>query len=173
MNHNLTDKQLDALRWLVENIENGELEESFIPVVGGILTIADFSGKVPDHVNFGSLEALVADGAFIKSGQQYIVTRRAFEITAFDFENPRQDPTRTFIHETHRLILERFNREELTLVCFDLGINTDWVFGDKTDWPFELLLYLYRNNRLNELTPILKEKRPNITWSVFPGQKKE
>lgn len=96
------------------------------------------------------------------------VTRRAFEIIAFDFDNPHPDPIRTFIRETHRLILKSFNREELRQICFNLGINTDWVFGDKIDWPFELLLYLYRNNRLIELTPILQRERPNVDWPIYP-----
>ena len=30
MIHNLTDKQLQALRWLVKQINDGNLEESFI-----------------------------------------------------------------------------------------------------------------------------------------------
>ncbi len=175
MYHNLTDKQLAVLRWLVERIENGELKESVIisdPAVNldydrdafGLLILSEG----PDYLNIGSMSALAADGSFIVNNSLWTITRRGYEVATFDFSSTQTDPMRVYIKETHRLMLERFNREELAQVCFGLSINTDWVFGEKRDWPFELLLYLYRNNRLSELPPVLQKKRPREDWPKYP-----
>lgn len=171
MNHNLTQKQLEALRWLMNQIKVGELEESILivkSVVRGIV-IGGFNGDVPDIFNSGVLDTLIADGALVVNDVLYTVTKRAYEIIAFDFNNPQPDPLRTFILETYKLMNIAFNREEFSQLCFEININPEWVLGDSRDWPFELLQYLYRHNRLNELPSILRKKRPKIDWLVFPN----
>ncbi len=176
MYHNLTDKQLSVLRWFVERFKNDELEDTFMigrSPYSQRITINEYEGRTPDCVTYGRLNALVFDGEFImhknsKGAEIFTVTRKAYEIAAFDFDNPQPDPLRTFIKEAHVLMLESFNREELTQVCFGLGINADWIFSDKRDWPFELLLYLYRNNRLDELPSVLQKERPNVDWPEYP-----
>jgi hypothetical protein len=174
MNHNLTPKQLDSLRWLINQIEVGEIGESIIAGEGSSIKgtstffIVNFRGEIPGCLDLGVLDALVADGAFVVNGEKYTVTKRAFEIIAFDFENPYPDPLRTFILKTYRLMSAAFNRGEFSQLCFELNVNPEWAFGDSRDWPFELLQYLYRHNRLDELPPILQQKRPKIDWPVFP-----
>lgn len=172
--HNLTNKQLNALRWFMEGIENGYLGESFIlnevnTLGGSSVLIPQLRGRdVPEFVDMGTITALVADMVFIRVGAEYTVTRRAYEISSFDFGNPHPLPVTQFIKDTHRKIQTAFNREELKHVCFELGISPDWAFGDKTDWPFELLHYLYRQNRLAELVPILEAERPLVDWQRYP-----
>ena len=173
--HNLTQKQLEALRWFMERIENGVLEETFLigelNVLGGAAIIMPrLRGEdIPKSIDIGVINALVADGVFIKNGGEYTVSKRPYELVSFAFSNPPPVPVASFMKETHQNLLMAFNREELRRVCFELGINPDWVFGDKTDWPFELLHYLYRQNRLDELTPILVAERPNIQWPLYPN----
>lgn len=171
--HNLTTKQLNALRWFMEHIEKGKLEESFFVkelegLGGSQMFIIGFRKEIPDYLNTGIMNALVEDRAFIRTGKEYTVTKRAFEIISFDFESPNPSPAHTFIKETYKKVQESFDREELKTLCFELQVNPDWVFGDKADWPFYLLQYLYRQNRLKELPSILSEKRPNIDWPAFP-----
>lgn len=181
MLHNLTDKQLEALRWIVQHIKDGILNETFeVAYVqwsdGDRLFFPELRGKGgvnPDPINIGVLDALVASGILIparlsRDTTRYTLTRAAYEITVFDFSNPEPDPLRSYIKETHHLVQRHFNPDELRQVCFELGVN-DWVFGSNPDRPFELLLYLYRQNRLNELTPILQEQRPGVTWPDFPA----
>lgn len=173
--HNLTQKQLDALRWFMRRIENGVIEETFflseLNVSGGsAIIMPGLRGEnVPDSIDIGAVNALVVDGVFIKNGGEYTATKRAYEIFSFDFGNPHPIPVTQFIKDTHRKIQAAFNREELEKVCFELGVNPDWVFGDKTDWPFELLHYLYRQNRLAELVPILEAERPLVDWPRYPS----
>lgn len=172
MNHNLTENQHNSLRWFINKIQAGELEESIFilesDTIGGrSLLIRDFSGGHPDCLNSGVLDALVADGAFIRSNNTYTVTRKAFEIFAFDFDNPQPDPLRAFILETYNLMSMAFSREEFSQLCFEINVNPEWAFGDSRDWPFELLQYLYRHNRLEELPQFLQEKRPKFNWPIF------
>ncbi len=172
MIHNLTSKQLDSLRWLMDLIQSGELQESTVineikTTGGSSWLIENFRGEVPEGFDAGVLDALVADGAFIVNGKKFTATKRAYEIIAFDFENPHPDPLRTFILATYNSMSMAFNREEFSQLCFEVNVNPEWAFGDHKDWPFELLQYLYRHNRLDELPPILQQKRPKIDWPVF------
>ncbi len=127
----------------------------------------------PDYVNPGSLNALVISGVLHRKSvttlnSRYTLTRAAYEIADFDFSNPEPVPFLAYIKKTYRLITKHFNRSELRPVCLEVGINTDWVFGDDPDWPYHLLLYLYRQNRLGELTLILKAHKPAVDWPSFP-----
>lgn len=177
MNHNLTANQLNSLRWFISKIRTGELEESIFILEsnttgGRELVLGDFHGEHPDNLNSGVLDALVTDRAFIENNNTYTITRRAYEILAFDFENPQPDPLRKFILETYKLMGTAFNREEFSHLCFEMNVNPEWAFGDVKDWPFELLQYLYRHHRLIELPSILHQERPNTDWPAFPKESK-
>jgi len=173
MNHNLTDKQLEALRWLVGQVKDGAIGESFTvqdaSTAAGVKILVDFK-KLPESLGLGTLDALSASDVLVSNPyeKRYTLTRKAYEIATFDFSNPEPDPIRSCVKETHRLMLKSFGRDDLRQVCFELNVDPEWVFGDEKDWPFQLLLYLYRQNRLGELAPILQEQRPSVEWPPFP-----
>jgi hypothetical protein len=172
MIHNLTDKQLQALRWLVKQVRDGGIGESFKFVVQ-----STFKSEIrmldkttpPNYLDSGVLDALTASKILVSSMDQsrYTLTKKAYEIADFDFDNPEPDPINLFMREAYHLIQRHFNREELEGVCFELGFQPDWVFGDKTDWPLHLLLYLYRQNQLDKLLPILQKLRPDVDWPMY------
>ena len=184
MIHNLTDKQLRALRWLVKQVNEGRLEESFY--VSNLVTDTELMGvsfyndlEIPDHLDYGVLNALVADRVLIFRPDRnalysgtYTLTRRAYEITTFDFDNPEPDTKRSYLKETLHLIPKYFEPDEFKAVCFDLSVNAEWELGDVKSWPLELLRYLYRQNRLHELPAVLREHRPGIDWPPYPGQER-
>ena len=180
MDNNLTDKQLQALRWIIEQVSNDTLQETFLVI--SVATLGDPEGilvdgvkDTPTYVNLGALHALITSGIIIadrtaRSGIRFTLTKAAYERAAFDFDNPEPDPIRSYLQKTLRLIPTAFEPDEFKGVCFDLSINAEWELGDKKNWPTELLLYLYRRNRLHELPAVLREHRPGINWSPYPGQ---
>ena len=179
MIHNLTEKQLQALRWIMKQVEDDVLQESFIVISSATLASPDailISGieDLPDYINAGALDALsitriLASNRTPGGATRYTLTGEAYRVAAFDFNNPEPDPINFYMRETYYLIQKHFNREELERACFELGFQPDWVFGDKTDWPLHLLLYLYRQNRLGDLPPVLEKLRPGIDWLPYPG----
>ena len=184
MIHNLTDKQLQGLRWLIKQVRDGKAKESFkanpsasIRVLGGP-SRPHLPSKflvnrhpAPDCLDSGVFDALVASEILIfnPKRQTYTLTRKAYEVADFDFNNPEPSPINLYMRETCSLIRKYFNREELDEVCFELDVKPDWIFGDKTDWPLHLLLYLYNQNRLVDLPPVLEKLRPGIDWPAYPG----
>ena len=174
MIHNLTDKQLQALRWIVDKFNNNVDNESFIVPKSQLepIQIKGFD-NLPDYVNAGSLNALTASDILVPSYEpnftRYTLTKAAYRIATFDFDNPKPDPLNLFAKETYYLVYKHFDYEELDEVCFELNIKPDWVYGDKTNRPLYLLLHLYDHNRLADLSPVLKRLRPGINWPPYPG----
>jgi hypothetical protein len=179
--HNLTEHQLKILRWIVKQVKDGELKETF--EVAHISTMKETTlffpelrGKnIPDYIDLGALNALVIEdvlrGSFVtRDTNNYTLTRRAYEISDFDFSNPNPDPIRDYVKEAYRIMESRFSNPELKTLCFQLDINPDRVFAtDDLDWPRQLLLYLYRRNRVGDLGHAISEFRPDIMdWPSFP-----
>ena len=141
MIHNLTDKQLQALRWLVKQINGGVLEESFyassLVTETGIMGVAFYNDlETPEYLDFGVLDALVADKVIVNKlspkasySGTYTLTRKTYEIAVFDFDNPEPDPLRSYIQKTLRLIPPAFEPDEFKEVCFELSINAEWELG--------------------------------------------
>ena len=179
MIHNLTDKQIQALRWIMKQVEDDVLQESFIVISSATLASPDAIlisriEYLPDYINAGALDALSTSGILVPNhasggATRYTLTGEAYGVAAFDFNNPEPDPINFYMRETYYMIQKHFNREELEGACFELGFQPDWVFGDKTDWPLYLLLYLYRQNRLGDLPPVLETLRAGIDWPSYPG----
>ena len=59
-------------------------------------------------------------------------------------------------------IVWHFDDSELKTLCFDMGVNFDDLEGDAiSDKARELVLYLNRVGRCDELLEYCREKRPN------------
>ncbi len=73
--------------------------------------------------------------------------------------------TSAYLTDIHRLIVKRFNVEELRMLCFDLSVDYDNLRGGgKADRARELLLYLSRRARVLELVNFVRIRRPNMAW---------
>ncbi len=58
-----------------------------------------------------------------------------------------------------------FSREEIRLLCFQLGIDYENLAGEtKIAVIQSLIIYLNKRNRIDELIKSLQELRPNIEW---------
>lgn len=63
-------------------------------------------------------------------------------------------------------LLALFNESELRDLCFQLGVDYDTLSGQsKPDKTRELLLYLSRHGRLNELIKVGQDLRPHGNWT--------
>jgi hypothetical protein len=75
------------------------------------------------------------------------------------------EATSTCLADIHRLVVERFDEEELRMLCFDLGVDYDSLRGEgKEGKARELLLYLSRRARVLELVDRVRTQRPNMIW---------
>ena len=63
------------------------------------------------------------------------------------------------------MIVDHFNIEELNELCYLLKIDFENLAGEhKRDKARELIIYLERRGRIDELFALLYEQRPNIGW---------
>lgn len=73
-------------------------------------------------------------------------------------------------------MLGSFNLSELKTLCFNLGFTHEEFSGENTriDTSRELISYLDRRNRLNDLLLLLQRERPTIDWpSLFESPTNE
>ncbi len=70
-----------------------------------------------------------------------------------------------------RQIIERhFDDEEMHTLCFDLGIDYDSLGAQgKAAKARELVAYLARHGRLDELIELGRQQRPDIDWEAVPA----
>jgi TIR domain/Effector-associated domain 7 len=86
--------------------------------------------------------------------------------------SPRQDPTQvppadTTAHASalRRMLVERFDLEELRTLCSDLSIDYDALRGEgKEARARELIAYLQRRRQLDRLTSYIRQHRPDIQF---------
>jgi len=63
----------------------------------------------------------------------------------------------------HDILTTHFDLEELRTLCFQLGVNYDFLAGEELRGKArELLLHLQRQDALSELTAWLQRERPDI-----------
>jgi len=64
-----------------------------------------------------------------------------------------------------RYLRDLFDESELRDLCFDLEIDFDGLQGEgKGDKVRELLAYVERRGRTNELLELCRRLRPNVSW---------
>ena len=75
-----------------------------------------------------------------------------------------------YLRQLHKQLLAHFDKEELGLVCFSLGLEFDDLWGEgRPAKAFALLLLLARQDRLPQLLAIVREERPSIDWPDIPS----
>ncbi|MCL5996109.1 MAG: tetratricopeptide repeat protein [Chloroflexi bacterium] len=62
-------------------------------------------------------------------------------------------------------LIEYFNTDELRSLCFDLGIDWESLAGEgKNAKARELITYMQRRGKLDELMKAVREVRPTVAW---------
>jgi V8-like Glu-specific endopeptidase len=65
----------------------------------------------------------------------------------------------------HQLLLQHFDEQELIDICFGLGITyEDLPPGARSSKARELILYVQRRGRLDDLRTVVSQKRPHAVW---------
>lgn len=78
-------------------------------------------------------------------------------------QEPGGDPELLRMQNLRRVLVERFDLEELRTACFDLGVDYDTLPGEGKDAKArELVLWLSRRNRLDQLAEYIRQHRPDI-----------
>ncbi|MGD2078660.1 MAG: hypothetical protein PVH18_09775 [Chloroflexota bacterium] len=76
-------------------------------------------------------------------------------------------PERDRLIALRQILNTRFSEGELRVLCFDLGVDFQNLPGDeKIVKAMELVSFLQRTNRLDELIRVGRDMRPNIEWPV-------
>lgn len=67
--------------------------------------------------------------------------------------------------DIYRIFVERFNEEEIRTFCFYLQLDYDDLpSSGKSNKVRELILYLERHDRLNDVVSLGRKIRPDISW---------
>ena len=68
------------------------------------------------------------------------------------------------------ILNDHFDKSELEDLCFDLGVDYENLRGErKTDKARELLLLIYRQDRLPDLLTAVQTARPHLTFPNLPA----
>lgn len=69
-----------------------------------------------------------------------------------------------------QLLTTCFDAEELRTLCFDLGIDHDALRGEgKAGKARELVAYLERHGRIDELVSVGSQMHPHLSWRIAPS----
>jgi hypothetical protein len=76
-----------------------------------------------------------------------------------------QSQQANYLSDIHQLLLAHFNEEDLKTLCLRLGVEYDDLPGSgRSSKARELITYLQRRGRLEELRPAVVAVRPNAVW---------
>jgi hypothetical protein len=77
--------------------------------------------------------------------------------------------TLSYRTQLRQLLSRHFDESELQTLCFDLGVDYDNLPGDgKAEKARELIEYLERRGRIQELIDVGKKLRPDVPWESSP-----
>ena len=106
-----------------------------------------------------------------KSEKEYIDKKRIYQTDKppNSVTKPSKSPEPKFPtanrREIYQFMIEFLSLEDIKYISFTLDIEYDNIAGvTKNDKVRELILYLERYSRLEELLPVLGEMRPQIRW---------
>ena len=83
-----------------------------------------------------------------------------------------------YLAQLRRQLDASFSQEELMTLCFDIGVNYEdlgGAGGPKSALTRNLIAYMVRRDRLNNLVEICSQVRPNLRWTEYEltGRKSE
>ena len=69
------------------------------------------------------------------------------------------------LRELRRNLVQYMELDELELLSYDLGIHWNSLAGKrKTTKSHSLIIYLVKQDRLDELLILLREEKPDVNW---------
>jgi outer membrane protein assembly factor BamB/tetratricopeptide (TPR) repeat protein len=85
-------------------------------------------------------------------------------------ETPAGDSTRPVLRDErlrlYNLLTQHFDEEELRTLCFSLSVNYDDLrAAGRAGKARELVIYLERRGRLDELMLLCQQERPHVAWN--------
>lgn len=87
---------------------------------------------------------------------------------------PRNDSPRSTYTRLRKLLVNSFDLEELRVLCFDMGVEYEDLAGKtKTTKMQDLIQYLKRRGRLQQLIDAAAEERPNVNWPAIDTAEEE
>jgi internalin A len=111
-----------------------------------------------DYEHLLDLEAM-GERSFVPPGLRQRIDVKLL-LNGIDLADARKMPV-----QLRQILVERFDWEELETLCYDLGIDFQSLKGDsKAGKARELIAYLSRRERLNDLITMGKVQRPDIIW---------
>ncbi len=124
--------------------------------------LPDHPEIVVDYRHLVDLEAMGEKG-FVPPGLRRWVDVRSL-LEGVDLAAEQREPARL-----RRVLVERFNLEELRDLCYDLEVDFEVLDAeDKAGKARELVAYLQRRKRLGDLIRIGKRVRTDIHWGTIP-----
>lgn len=116
-----------------------------------------------DYEHLLSLEAM-GERSFIPPGLRQRIDVKLL-LNGIDLADTRKKPV-----QLRQILIERFDWEELETLCYDLGVDFQSLKGDsKAGKARELIAFLSRRERLDDLITMGKTQRPDIIWEEpFP-----
>lgn len=67
-------------------------------------------------------------------------------------------------------IAAHFNKDELRVLCHDIGINAEDLPHNESGvsvWALELVEYAQRTGRMSDLLGLCEKRRPNVAWDLL------
>jgi hypothetical protein len=120
---------------------------------------------LPDHpeivVDYHYLLDLEAMGekSFVPPGLRQRIDVRSL-LEGVDLTRPQREAVRL-----RQLLVERYSEDELRTLCHDLGVDVEVLGGHgKAGRARELVAYLERRERLDDLVRAGRLHRPDVAW---------
>lgn len=83
--------------------------------------------------------------------------------------NTQQENDTDYLIQLRKALIEQFNEEELKTLCFDLALDYEMLPGEGKGGKIrELIAYMKRRNRLQELVEAVQYARPNMAFAIQP-----
>ncbi len=111
-----------------------------------------------DYEYLLDLEAM-GERSFIPPGLRQRIDVKLL-LHGIDLADARKKPV-----QLRQILIERYDWEELETLCYDLGVDFQSLKGDsKAGKARELIAYLTRREKLDDLVTMGKTQRPDIVW---------
>ena len=75
---------------------------------------------------------------------------------------------RKHLTELRQILATNFDKDELRILCFDLGVEDKDLSDKKSIMAMELVARLERRGRIPELVKAIRQRRPDISWRHTP-----
>lgn len=169
VSYNLTPRQRDALKWVVERVQVGDLQETFVILWDFKSTIhGGWNTTPPDQsreFDLATLEAWDRAGLVnvvtqerdraqlhLLHSSRCTITQSAYDAVEADFTESEPEPNRLRLI---KLLTKEYGMKELRLMAVMIGANHESIEGGTVDaYALDLIAYAGRRNLLWKLVHV-------------------